>query len=258
MRKLSIVFFALVTLSLLAGCGSAGKATVTIPTATSQIQVPSVQPTQQDQQAVQPTAEPAFTPEPFYTEEFETDAPTGEYYTLFIPDTAYTADDFDWSAQNGVFTMNAKKEGGGAMLIYEAYTYTDVAVTAVVANHGDNTGITSLVCRYVPDQGWYEVIVEPAGLYMFLDWHYENGVIAYDQVYSGGSGKIKPGGATNTYKLTCIDQTMTLYVNGAKAWSQVISSSLPQYSEGYVGFGVWAQDVLPVTFGFDQFIIEQP
>ena len=89
-------------------------------------------------------------------------------------------------------------------------------------------------------------------------WRQVNGVPAWDIIYTGGSGKVKPGNATNTFTATCIGQTLAFYVNGSKAWEVVVSSSLPQLWEGYVGFGIAGAGGanLPTTFGVDQFIIE--
>lgn len=78
-------------------------------------------------------------------------------------------------------------------------------------------------------------------------------------VANGGTGKIKTGNAANEYKIVCKNQDLELYVNGSMVWHGTVSTSLPQYMEGYVGFGV-STDVgsLPAKMGFDWVKIEQP
>lgn len=256
MKKAFIISSTLIIMALVAGCSLGGSPTTgqTIPTATleSVVQQPTAETVVEE-----PTAEPAFEPEPFYTEEFEDDAPTADYYSTYYPYEEWS-DQIDMYADKGKLWMDLKDANAWGYLIYNAYTYEDVAITAVVENRGLNSGTFTLVCRYDPDLGWYEFNVTPGGVYNILDVHFDKGVPAWDIIYTGGSGKVKPGNATNTFTATCIGQTLTFYVNGSEAWTVDVSTSLPQLWEGYVGFGIAGAGGanLPTTFGVDQFIIE--
>ena len=279
-KKLLFVTVAATMLLSVVACSMGGTPQVIVVTATSQ--AAEVLPTTSDQggsnsmgvggtalptlaapagtiaqpptQAVQSTAARAFTPEQFYTEQFEENSPTEKYYGGFT----YSSDEIRSYLQGGKLWFEIKKDNWWSAITYDAYTYQDVALTVNVESRGTNANAVILMCRFNKGVGRYEFIIGSNGLYEIRDVHYENGVQAWDTITNGGSGKIKPGNAVNEYGISCQGQTLTLFINGSKAWKGDVSASLPQYSDGEIGFGATSENGTPVTIGFDWIKIEQP
>ena len=71
-----------------------------------------------------------------------------------------------------------------------------------------------VICRYSPEDGWYEFNIANNGLY---DISYarpsSSGSIAYRNIFNGGSNKIKTGNATNEYGISCQGVTLSLFIN---------------------------------------------
>ena len=70
-------------------------------------------------------------------------------------------------------------------LFYNAFEYEDVKIELRADNRGRNNNI-SLICRYDPDEGWYEFNIANNGLY---DIHFaevnSNGDIGYNLITNG-------------------------------------------------------------------------
>lgn len=251
MRKIALVLFVLFMFVILSGCGS--RVIQIVVTAT-----PENQP-ETNEVTVMPTVAPTEVPTPaalqFYTEEFDPGSPMEQYYGGFT----FSNDVSNVYLKDGKIWFELNEDNYWQIITYEAFTYSDVALTVNVENRASNAGGVFLTCRFNEGVGRYDFEIAGNGLYEIYDVHYENGKQAWDLIANGGSGKIKPGLAVNEYKIICQGQDLALYINGSQAWKGKVSASLPQYTEGQIGFGVFTSvNNSPAVMGFDWLAIEQP
>lgn len=142
-------------------------------------------------------------------------------------------------------------------LLYDAYMYKDVQLDLRVENKGKNNNSVSLICRYNPDQGWYEFNIANNGLYSVLFME----VLGKDRfrenrLADGSSNAIKQGQSINEYSVTCQDDKFTLRING----SDVITVEDKQFrvGSGRVGISVSSFNVLPIIVEMDWFKVSAP
>lgn len=266
-KKFIFVLTALLLLVSVTGCGLGNKIQYVVVTATPE--TPGSDSTSQGSNALgggggnsatqptvapQPTIEPTVGAQEFYTENFDPNSGTEQYYGGWT----YSSDEISSYLQNGKLWFEIKKNNWWYAMTYDAFTYTDVSLTVNAEAQGDNSNAVILMCRFTPKVGRYEFIIGSNGLWEIRDVHYEGDVQAWDTIANGGSGKIKPGNAINEYSISCLNQTLSLYINGSKAWKGDVSQSLPQYTDGKIGFGATSENGNPVLIGFDWIKIAQP
>jgi hypothetical protein len=140
---------------------------------------------------------------------------------------------------------------------YDPFTYQNVRLDLKYKNLGHNSNNINLVCRNSED-GWYEFTVQNDGLYQI--WAFDDiGDRNYVMLASGGSTAIRSGYQENEIAVTCIGNTLTLYINGEKIKS--ISDNQFVFSTGLVGFGVnisFYNPVTPVIVELESLTISQP
>jgi hypothetical protein len=189
-----------------------------------------------------------FESEAFYQEEFETE--TADYWSWWL--TLGDDRDVDIYTENGYLVTELNANDTYLYLTYDEYTYTDVGVAVVFENRGVNNNNVSLVCRLSDDDGWYEFNVASNGLYDILRWDQRNN--KYVTIASGGSNSINQGKDENAYGATCVDDELTLFINGTKV-KTVTDRNL---REGLVGIGVASFNVSPVVVEVDAIEIFEP
>jgi serine protease Do len=136
---------------------------------------------------------------------------------------------------------------------YNPYIYQDVSLTLNAENRGRNNNNISLVCRMNEDQTqWYEFSVASNGLwYLFA---FDNG--KYNTMDNGGTNAIKQGKDVNEYKMECVGNEITMYINGTEL--KTFKDTTYSYDKGQVGFNISSLNVLPVTVNVNWFDIAQP
>lgn len=184
----------------------------------------------------------------YFTDEFENGIDNYSYFTM----GSGGEDGMDLYTQSGKLVFDLNGDYLWPYLMYDPYTYKDVAISFEADNLGNNNNNISLVCRYDPDRGWYEFNVANNGLYWIL---YYDAVVAkdYKKLFDGGSYNINMGRATNTYAAVCQGDTLSLYING-KLERTVHNSDL---KEGQVGISVSSFDNYPVRVDVDWLKISQ-
>ncbi len=189
------------------------------------------------------------TAEAYFTDEFENGLDNYSYFTM----GSGGEDGMDLYTQNGKLIFDLNGEYLWPYLMYDPYTYTDVAIQFEAENLGNNNNNVSLICRYDPDRGWYEFNVANNGLYWIL---YYDAVVAkdYKTLFDGGSQSINMGRATNTYAAVCQGDSLSLYINGHLERT-VHNKDL---KEGQVGVSVSSFDSYPVRVDIDWLKISQP
>ena len=142
-------------------------------------------------------------------------------------------------------------------LFYDPFEYENVTVEARAENRGMNDNNISLICRYSEGEGWYEFNVFNSGLYNILYGSYKpDGSINYARIADGGSNKIKAGKEVNTYKITCNDRKLSLYINGTE--TRVVEDNQYVLRKGKIGIGVSSFNQLPIKVEYDWVKVSEP
>lgn len=194
-------------------------------------------------------ASPTLAAQDFYVEEFDQ---TLENWGLFF---TYGDEDLaDIYTEDGALTFFLDGEDIYAYLMYESYYYTDVMLTAVVENRGYNNNSISLICRYDPNEGWYEFNIANNGLYNILFFDTRENV--YEFLANGGSTNINMGKAINEYTISCEGERLTLYING-KETNRFVERKYV-LKEGMIGISVSSFNVHPIEVDFLSLAISPP
>jgi S1-C subfamily serine protease len=136
--------------------------------------------------------------------------------------------------------------------MYAPYTYEDVSLTLNAENRGRNNNNVSLVCRMNNDgTQWYEFSVESGGV-----WYLYAVDGKYNILDNGGTTALKQGKEVNEYRMDCVGDEITLYVNGTEL--KTVTDSTYGFNEGAVGFNISSLNVLPITVNVNWFDIAQP
>lgn len=212
---------------------------------TTSIDLPTVPP---------PTQAPTVEEAPaYYTEEFDSDIDNWQY---FMASGDKSSMDISTDGTSLVFTIDG--QGVWPYVTYVPWIYTDVRIDLIAENRGSNNNSVVLVCRYDPDQGWYEFNVSNGGLYAIYVVHFEKGNPAWDKIYNGGSGQVRPGNATNIYTALCVGDRLSLYVNGTELRTITVPGNVPHIREGRVAVGVNSFDDPNVIVAIDSLTISEP
>lgn len=130
----------------------------------------------------------------------------------------------------------------------EANVRIEIATESIA---GPNRNNISLVCRYT-DAGWYEFNMGSDGVWSIQI--YDRGADSYDTLYNGGSNYINLKLLSNEFAAECIDDELSLYING----QFIFSVNDSQYREGQVGFVVSTFDIAGVGVEIDWLEISVP
>ncbi len=205
---------------------------------------------------IPPTATPEFLQ--YFTEEFDQDLENWPAYIVDGRQSVIAKDGLPeavLTAHGSSFEFDLQRTFLWAYAMYDPFDYADVRVDARVENQGVNNNNVSLICRYTPDNGWYEFNIANNGLF----WIYhakprEDGFVAYKILDEGGSNKIKTGLDANEYAIVCKGNTLTLFVNDTQT-KEIKDTAL---TTGKVGVSVSSFINLPVKVSFDWVKISVP
>jgi hypothetical protein len=222
-------------------------------------EAPAVQPQDQPTEAPvateAPVEQPSSTAEQFFTDEF--DGGIENWSRLNVTGSKESNPDglaLEVKDSRLVFDFSTKQLY--VYLFYDPFEYENVTVEALAENRGMNDNNVSLICRY-SDEGWYEFNVFNSGLYNILYGFYKpDGSINYARIADGGSTKIKAGKESNTYKITCNDRKLSLYINGTE--TRVVEDNQYALRKGKIGIGVSSFDQLPIKVEYDWVKISEP
>lgn len=217
-----------------------------------------------------PTDEPTQSDEPTATEEASSGGDAQEYYTETFDGNLdnYTwfntgkGDDkdkkkFSLITKDGFLVFDLKGENLWIYVTYNPFTYKDVALEVTADNRGKNNNNVSLVCRYNPDEGWYEFNIYNNGLYDIFAYDATGAVNkGYNKIADGASKAIKQGRNVNTYGVSCIDDKLSLTINDTEVTT--VTDRKYQLREGKVGFGVSSFNTVPILVNVDSFTVSEP
>jgi hypothetical protein len=159
--------------------------------------------------------------------------------------------------KDGFLVFDLESQGQWIYAIYGAQEYDDVRLDVSAENRGNNDNNISLICRYSPDQGWYEFNIANSGLYDIYYAQVEpDNTVIYSKIADGGYNKIKQGKDTNQIGISCASHTLTLFINGFQV-NQVDDNQYVLKS-GKVGVSVSSFEDPPAIVGFDWVKVSQP
>jgi hypothetical protein len=248
-KKTLFMIVAVVLLVTLA-CGSSN--TISTDESTLGVDVATEAPVENTVESVETVA--PVPDSPWYVDNFDSnnlDTWT-EFYFTQKSDTEYESETSVKVEDGGVlFDINIPETY--IYLFNENFTYDDVSVEFEVENTGPhNSQYINLVCRYTPDAGWYEFSVAASGMVQLWRYSFDDGYILIEE---GGSTDIRQGNATNTYKMTCVGNELSLFING-EPWRSAFKDS--NYRKGYIGFSAGSMNVTPVQVFFTWVEVSQP
>lgn len=265
LRPLLLIVSLMLMVGLACSFGNSSKATAEPTTApeptavvdepTTAVDEPTDEPTAATDEATA-TAEPSADAQEFYTETFDGNL---DNYTYF---NTGKGDDTDKSkmslkVNDGFLVFDLKGTNLWIYVTYNPFTYKDVSLEVTADNRGKNTNNVSLLCRYNPDEGWYEFNISNGGLYWIYAYDATGSVRkGYNTITNGASKSVKQGKGVNTYGVSCVGDKLSLTINGDEV--KTIKDTKYGFREGKVGFSVSSFDVTPILVEVDSFTISQP
>jgi serine protease Do len=187
----------------------------------------------------------------FYTEEFEADYNPDNWSSFTLGKGSDK--DLVIKQEDDHLLFDLGDKNLYVYYMYNPYTYSDVSLTLNAENRGRNNNNVSLVCRMNQDgTQWYEFSVESGGVWYL--YAYDNG--EYKILDNGGTQALKQGREVNEYKMDCVGDEITVYVNGNEI--KTVKDNTYGYNEGFVGFNISSLNVLPITVEVNWFDIAQP
>ena len=170
-------------------------------------------------------------------------------------------DSLDYSVTNGEFLINATaNEPVYLYWLKDDWSYQDVNIEADVIEHekSNNNNNWLLACE-TSDQGWYEVRLQPAGLYSVYMFQYslrQAGKNPYVLIKDGGAKSILTGvDRVNTMAFKCNQDKLSFSLNGELIWSGTAPEQLP---EGGIALGIaTSPDQYPSHYAFQEVRVNQ-
>ena len=203
-------------------------------------------------EAAPPTAteEPAPDAQDFFTEEFDSDFVESDWDTFSLG--SGEDDNLVIEQQDDHLLFDLGDEDLYVYYVYTPYTYENVSVKLNAENRGRNNNNVSLVCRMNDDATeWYEFSVESGGV-----WYLYAVTDSYNILDNGGTNALRQGREVNEYRLDCVGDEITMYVNDEKI--KTVQDTRYLFDEGMVGFNISSLNVLPITVEVNWFEIAQP
>ena len=217
------------------------------------------------QQAAQPTAQPSTGK--YFQEDFNG---TLSNWSQFVINASKRAKginpvlvqgnfgNMSVGVKDGYLVFDLESQGQWAYAVYDAQQYDDVRLDVSVENRGTTDSNIGLICRYSPDQGWYEFSIADTGLYEidYAQIQSDGSTVTYSKLADGGYSKFKTGKDTNQIGISCQGRTLTLFING----NQIRQLDDNEYvlKNGKIGVSVSSFENPPAIFGFDWVKISQP
>lgn len=160
--------------------------------------------------------------------------------------------------KDGFLVFDLESAGQWIYEIYNAQQYDDVRLDVSAENRGNNDNNISLICRYTPNQGWYEFNVANNGLYdiYYASVQQTDGAVIYSKIADGGYNKIKQGKQTNQIGISCKGHTLTLVINNYQV--KQIDDNDYVLTSGEVGVSTSSFTDPPAIVGYDWVKISQP
>lgn len=217
------------------------QATIVAPTESLPTSVPPVEKTEPSHPQVEEAA--------FFTEKYYT-LPTNWTYWVQDEDTMEGVDLYVEDHERLVVEISKQFTIFHGTL--DDYLYRGVYIETgfIRSETPSNVG---LVCNYMEDEGWLEIVIDNDGhwiMYAFIDY-----TDSYYKLAEGNSPNLKPGSVSNVLGMACVNNEISLYVNGQLEQTYIDETHAFE-GGGKVGLTVTDLKLGPVFVKFDYFKIE--
>ncbi len=202
-----------------------------------------------------PATEPPVTDAKFFTEDFSTGL--DNYTTFQINEAGRLLNSITEravvKAEGNKLRFNFNGKDIWYYAVYNKVEYDNVKVELEIENQGVNSQRVALVCRYSKDLGFYEFDISGGGLW---ELYYYDALMSkgYKQIDNGGSEFIKMGKDTNVYAMSCVDDKISLFING----NLIKTVKSKDLKSGQAGFGVSSFNALPVIMNINYVKYSEP
>jgi serine/threonine protein kinase len=198
------------------------------------------------------TASASATPPATFTENFANGLADWPQFT-----TNGSPSDMSVKAGNGSLTFNLLGTNEEMYAYYSPRTYDNVSISLTAENANTNVANVYIICRYNENRGWYLFNIASNGFYRFLYVEWDPGKKSATQylMADGATKRILAGQNSNQYEVSCVNQTLSLTINGVKTRDFVESKYL--LTSGNVGVGAASFVKGPVQIKFDSVTIAQ-
>ncbi len=244
-----------------AGTEAAATSAAITPTRT---RTPRPTKTQTEAVTEVPTEAPTETPEPSETLT-PTSVPTNTAAPTTTPDVIFS-ENFEGSggawppADQETYTYGTAL-GGFRILVksvlVNSWTVRNREFTAVRLEvdvsrlAGPDAGVGGVICRFQNSGNYYAGVVDGQGNYRIIN---KRGGVNVDLVEPTQASAILTGESINRIRFDCVDNVLTLYVNGEK----MAEVQDDRFAEGNVGLLASTFDEAGLEILFDNFIIARP
>ena len=193
-----------------------------------------------------PTVLPTVTNTPipprYFTDEFDTASSFWEFLQtggVGAPQTLFA---------NGALHIDIPSADTWAMGVHTAYGYSNIFVSAKIS--ATSKGSAGLICRYNESDGWFEFNIDSEGTYSLLlgKW-LTPGIAKYIPVATGENGQLPVGNLNTEIGLSCEDNFLSLYTNGALLKRLDVTNY--GLTEGNVGITASSYKEAPMTVLFE-------
>jgi len=130
--------------------------------------------------------------------------------------------------------------------------FSDIVINVLTEKlSGPNNGSYGVICRYTPNN-FYLFEIDGDGYYVISKLKDNNWIILLD--WQAAPDVINPGNAANQFRVSCVGNTLTMYVNDQKL-AEIFDSD---FSSGDVGLSASSYDKAGVEVIFDNFQVLDP
>lgn len=162
---------------------------------------------------------------------------------------------------------NVKTDNGTLMLemdstytwlyaLYGAQDYSAVHIETQFTSRAMSPSSVGLICGYSEETGWLEYNVSSDGTYNVLYGKWLSpSVVDYAPITDGTSKEIQRNGMTQTIGLTCVEKTLSLFIND----KLIRKVDVTNYDvTGKIGIAAASYENSPVTVGVDWVKVSEP
>ena len=132
---------------------------------------------------------------------------------------------------------------------YQDFSDVVIEVETFKASGGDDNGF-GIVCRHEDEENFYFLEISSDG-YVWIGKYYD---AEYEVIDGGEASNVKTGSSTNSLRAECIDDELSLYVNG-ELELRVYDSD---FNSGDVGIIAETYTSTSTEILFDNFIVTRP
>jgi len=199
------------------------------------------------------TLQPEIVIPEFFTENFDGKLENWDHFVI-----GDMENEIKTSIEKGFLNFEIVDKEQSYYTYYTPKTYSNVRIDVTTENRGNFNSVTTVICRYQEDEGWYEFDFDNGGIYriLYVKWNNDKVKTSPTVIAKGGSNLINTGKSVNNYSVICNDRTLSLWVNGTEVSSLVDDKFTLE--DGYIGIGAATDKIFPIENRIDSVTISKP